>query len=126
MNKKLILLIDDDEEDRELFQEAITDIDPSIKCLTANDGEDALSILTETLSIVPDLIFVDINMPKMDGKKFLQHAKTTFELKEVPIIMYSTSKYESHSNEFKLMGAEGFIVKPYSYAELIDALKIYL
>ena len=69
-----ILYIDDDAEDREIFKEAITAIDPSYICNVANDGYQGLKALEEFV-VMPDFIFVDVNMPRMTGRQFLLEIK---------------------------------------------------
>ena len=68
MRGKVVFLVDDDPDDQVLFVDALERIDPSITCLKANDGYEALSIL-KRLSFPPDIIFVDMNMPRMNGQK---------------------------------------------------------
>jgi CheY-like chemotaxis protein len=76
-----ILYADDDKDDRDLLSEALEQIDPSISCITAHDGKEALSILQENRTL-PDYIFLDVNMPVMDGKKCLTELKKNSKLKK--------------------------------------------
>jgi len=82
-----ILAVDDDSEDLELFSDAITIINPNFKCIKARDGFEALSILENTR---PDVLFLDVNMPKMNGKECLNEIRKVHSLREIPIVMYST------------------------------------
>src|SRR5687767_12303100 len=86
----LILVVDDDREDLALFCEAAVGIDENTKFLIARDGREALNLLGQT-AVLPNYIFLDINMPKMNGKEFLLHAKKDGRLKSIPIVMYSTT-----------------------------------
>jgi CheY-like chemotaxis protein len=70
-----ILLVDDDEDDRSLFKEAVNSLDKSIQCWTAHDGQHALQVLMYDLIVIPDVIFLDLNMPKMNGLEFLSTIK---------------------------------------------------
>ena len=116
-----ILAVDDDEEDCELFCEAINQVDSSIKCIVAHDGGEAYRLLTHDLVIFPDLIFLDINMPVVDGKKCLTLLKSNQDLKHIPVIMYSTTSNDKEISGFKKLGAE-FIIKPNSFEKLVSTL----
>jgi CheY-like chemotaxis protein len=118
---KTILLIDDDEDDRWLFSEALSRTVPSVTCLTASGGPEALSTLKG--GAPPDLIFLDLNMPGMDGKKFLIQLKSDPQLKSIPVIVYSTSNYHRDIEETKKMGADRFIIKPSEYKQLCDLFR---
>lgn len=120
-----ILLIDDDEDDQDIFKEAACLVRPDVQFLSARDGEQALALL-ETLSSPPDYIFLDVNMPRMDGKEFLKHMKAKPENKAIPVVIYSTSNHKSEFGEFFGLGAAAFITKPSEYNLLITYLKSLL
>jgi CheY-like chemotaxis protein len=105
------LLVDDDEDDKEIFCLALQKVDPSIDCITASDGKEALSILNNN-SFIPDYIFLDLNMPLMDGKECLRQIKKRNHLDQVPVIIFSTSSAARDIEETKRLGASSFIVKP--------------
>jgi len=90
MKHKTILLIDDDEDDQLIFIDAIKEVHAGIVCLTADNGSDAYLQL-EKSSPAPSLIFLDLNMPVMNGFEFLQRVKKNDRLKNIPIIIYTTS-----------------------------------
>lgn len=117
----VILNVDDDAEDREFFCEALREIDSSIICLLADSGAQALSIL-QNHQPLPDYIFLDINMPLMDGKACLKHLKTIPGLKQIPVIMYSTSTDTREIRECYALGAEDFLIKPNNYEKLVNDL----
>lgn len=117
----VVLNVDDDQEDREFFCDALREIDSTITCLVAGSGMDALSLLGE-LSALPDYIFLDINMPMMDGKQFLKILKTIPEFRSIPVIMYSTSTDTREIKECYKLGAEDFLIKPHSYEKLVNDL----
>lgn len=119
---KSILLIDDDSDDAELFHEALEEIDPLVKLLRTADGCEALELL-RTLDAHPDVIFLDINMPRMDGWECLTELKSSEGLKSIPVIMYSTSSHQREKERAIEMGASMFISKPDSYAQLISVLE---
>ena len=118
-----VLFIDDDEDDKLVFGHALSAIDTSIQYLTASDGLEALKILNEELVILPDLIFMDLNMPKMDGFTCLDKIKQNKDLKEIPVMILSTSTNPTDMEKAKKLGAKTFITKPSTYTGLIETLK---
>lgn len=111
-----ILIVDDDEEDRELFIDVVSRIAPSVTCREACDGEDALALLTGT-SLLPDLIFLDLNMPRIGGIEFLKQVKKDARLKDIPVVIYTTSKRTEAKREALRLGAVYFISKPYQLSD---------
>ena len=118
----LILVVDDDQEDLTLFCEAAVVVDAQAKILVANDGREALSLLVQTHER-PDYIFLDINMPKMNGKEFLLLAKKDPAVKDIPIVMYSTTSHTKEIEECYKLGAYDFLIKPPTFQKLIDDLR---
>jgi CheY-like chemotaxis protein len=90
MKHKTILLIDDDEDDQLIFTDAINAVNSEITCVTANNGMDAYLQL-EKSSPTPSLIFLDLNMPVMNGFEFLGRLKKSDRLKNIPVVIYTTS-----------------------------------
>ncbi|SCY08336.1 response regulator [Flavobacterium caeni] len=120
--QKTCFFIDDDEDDRDFFCAAIQEIDPTIKCVFATDGIDAMSQL-HAGEWVPDYIFVDMNMPLMDGKQCLVEIKKIQRLQNVPTYLYSTSSNPKLVAEILDMGATDFLIKPTSMVALEHLLK---
>src|SRR5688572_31751202 len=89
-----ILLIDDDSDDRLLFYEAVQEVSPDTACITEQDGRKALADLNNTSIDLPDVIFVDVNMPYLNGWECLDRIKSAQIAKEIPVIMFSTSSAE--------------------------------
>ncbi len=116
------LVIDDDEDDQEIFLMCVKKIDAEIRCLTMNDGVEAVSMLVSDTSYVPDYIFIDVNMPKMGGIDCLRILKNMGRLKYTRFFMYSTTSENSLLVESKRLGAEEFVVKPPRTAELKEKL----
>lgn len=119
--RMVVLNVDDDQEDREFFCDALREIDPTITCLIAGSGMEALALL-ENRSPLPDYIFLDINMPMMDGKQCLKALKSIPHLQSIPVIMYSTSTDTREIKECYKLGAEDFLIKPHSYDKLVNDL----
>ena len=115
---KKILVVDDDMDDVQLFGEVIANIEPSIKLQHAEDGRDALEKLAETRNHLPDLIFLDLNMPRMDGKECLKKIKKDDQLNHIPVIIYTTSSQINDIEETMEAGAVCFITKPNNLKEL--------
>ncbi len=123
MDKPLVLLlVDDDLDDQMLFLDAIKEIDPAIRVTTAVNGVDAIKTLAEN-QVSPDYIFVDLNMPLMNGIQCLQEIKKLPDHAHVPVIIYSTSSYERDILQTINNGAFYYIVKPFSFQELCDKIR---
>jgi CheY-like chemotaxis protein len=117
-----ILLVDDDEDDKLLFSEALTVLDKSIQCWTAADGQHALDILMFELVVAPDIIFLDLNMPRMNGMEFLKTIKSHRSYKKIPVIIYSTSSNPEDMRKTKELGATDFVTKPSDFEGLYQKL----
>ncbi|MGO4292943.1 response regulator [Chitinophaga sp. RAB17] len=115
-----VLLIDDDIDDRMIFGEVLKELAPDIIYHEAINGEDALIKLNNHL--IPDLIFLDLNMPRVDGKQFLAEIQQLGHLKHIPVIIYTTSSHESDKKETRELGASYFLTKPNSLHELTHIL----
>ncbi|HEX6915349.1 MAG TPA: response regulator, partial [Chitinophagaceae bacterium] len=100
-----ILLVDDDQDDQFVFAECLSGISKEIILQTANDGIDALEKL-KAAEHKPDLIFIDLNMPRMNGKALLRELKSTATLSQVPVIVYSTSSSPEDLRDTKSLGAQ--------------------
>jgi CheY-like chemotaxis protein len=120
----LILYVEDDVDDQLLFREALKKVDPGVESLFARDGEDALKVLNE-LTVLPDFIFVDLNMPNMDGKQFLKEIRRS-EYKDIPVIILTTSTNTKDKIETEKLGAKTFYTKPIRFVELVNILKTAL
>ncbi|HYC84161.1 MAG TPA: response regulator, partial [Chryseosolibacter sp.] len=105
-----------------IFCLALEEIDPDIKCVTASDGHEALSVLLKE-SLRPNFIFLDLNMPRMDGKQCLKEIRKHTHLDHVPVIIFTTSSATREVDETKKLGASFFITKPPLVATLADLLR---
>jgi len=122
--QKTLLLVDDDEDDCFLFREVLTEVDSSIQLVNAQNGKEALQMLWKENAVLPDLILLDLNMPKMDGKQCLDELKKDERLSQIPVFIYTTSS-QSKDIEYTLqLGAECFITKPSSARDLQTLLAI--
>jgi CheY-like chemotaxis protein len=116
-----ILNVDDDEEDIEIFCDAVREIDSSIICLVAKSADEALQILNSDIEL-PSYIFLDINMPKVDGNACLKEIKKDRRLHNIAVVMYSTHTRKTDIETYRAMNA-GFLVKQNSFYELVAELK---
>ena len=122
MLSKRFFLIDDDQDDHEILIAALHEIDSSIVCHTALNGEDGLHKL-DSQTFRPDLIFLDLNMPGMNGFDVLKEIKKSVRLKNIPVVIFSTSNNPKDIRETESLGAHTFITKPSQYSDLRDMLK---
>jgi CheY-like chemotaxis protein len=119
---KICFLVDDDQDDQEIFTMALREIDLPVQCVIANDCSEAISKLRKDTTFHPDYIFLDINMPKMNGKECLREIKKEAHLQHIPVVMYSTSLKPSDIIETRKLGAIGFITKPNKVSDLAVVL----
>jgi CheY-like chemotaxis protein len=120
-----LLIVDDDADDLQFFVDAIAEIDQDVQCITAFNGIDALKLL-EGIETRPDYIFLDLNMPKMDGKQCLKHIKNSPLLHSIPVIIYSTSRLPEDIAEVGALGAAAFIIKPNKFHQLKSEISAIL
>ncbi len=118
---RTFLLVDDDTDDALLFGEVLEDVNPTIRLLTATDGIKALEALSNDDDI-PEIIFLDLNMPRMDGKECLAEIKADERLKDVKVIIYTTSSHSADVEQTMQMGATAFITKPSNIHDLRNIL----
>src|SRR5688500_15236129 len=119
--KRTCLLIDDDIDDQEIFCLALDKIIFPFECYIASNGFEALRKLDEN-TVLPDYIFLDLNMPRMNVKECLRELKKNPRLRNIPVVIYSTSSSLSDINDTKILGAKDFIIKPFSLDILTEQL----
>jgi CheY-like chemotaxis protein len=110
-DKTILLLVDDDQEDQEIFDMALEKVGSKVKLLTANNGEEAIHLLLNEPQ-KPHYIFLDLNMPRMNGKQFLHSIKDHEDITGIPVVIYSTSSSHEDEKELLMLGARRFITKP--------------
>lgn len=115
-----VLIAEDDQDDFEMFSMAIQDLSISVIIRRAENGEILMQLLDASL---PDILFLDIALPRKDGKQCLREIRSNNKYDLLPIIMY-TSFHDPKSIEFSFReGANIFIIKPSSYKELKEILR---
>ena len=115
------MLIDDDEDDCDLFCDAANEI-VDCNCHCVRNSQEALLVLNRTNKL-PDCIFLDINMPVLDGFTVLQRLKSNPKLSKIPVVMYSTTPNPQEAERSLQMGAHRFIRKTADYRKLVDCLR---
>lgn len=123
-----VLLVEDDPADAELIKMAFAEGRLLVDLHHVLDGVEAFEFLgRETRAVAgaprPDLVLLDLNMPRMNGREFLQEIKQDSNLCGIPVLVLTTSDVERDVVESYHLGAAGYIVKPVDLEQLIRALK---
>ena len=119
-----ILLADDDTDDRFFFEKALKEIPIFTHLVTVNNGEELIDYLTTNTEHLPDVVFLDLSMPRKTGYECLIEIKEDEKLKNIPVIMFSTSfthgidLEESLMSTLSKMGAQNYIRKPSDFEKL--------
>lgn len=119
---RTILLADDDTDDREFFQDALSIISSGIDLQTAENGLGLLHLLLVE-DVRPDIIFLDLNMPVKNGYETLLEIRQNEQVKDIPVVICSTSLHREAASELYDIGASLYIVKPNGFVPLMDILK---
>src|SRR5450432_3423091 len=113
-----ILLCDDDSDDCYFFSEALDTLPNSTQLTTVHNGEQLMQLLTKETNELPDVLFLDLNMPRKNGFECLLELKLHKKLKELPVIIFSTSYEHEVVNLLYKNGAQYFIRKPAEFSQL--------
>lgn len=119
--KPLIMVVDDEEDVVELVKRILES--ESYQVATAYNGDSARALLKRTK---PDLIFLDILMPNIDGYTICSETKLGNKTKDIPVIMLTGLGYEINKELAKASGADGYITKPFSSKDLLDTIAKFL
>lgn len=117
-----VLLIDDDLEDQEIFTSALEEVSSAVQCTTMSSAAEALSTLREATQ-KPEIIFLDLNMPIMNGQEFLKTIRQADDLADIPVIIFTTSSHPPTIAETRALGATDFMTKPGRFKDLVEILK---
>ncbi len=112
-----ILLADDDTDDCIFFKEAVEELLLSTQLTAVNDGEQLMQLLTNETNELPDVLFLDLNMPRKNGFECLSEIKGNSKLKQLPVIIFSTSFEQEVVNLLYKNGAQYFIRKPSEFSQ---------
>lgn len=113
-----VLIVDDSQVDRSRLEKLMSD--SGYQVATANDGTQAIEAAKR---IKPDLIFMDVNMPEMDGFAATRSLHSDGETKEIPIILVTAKGQKADKAWGQMLGAKGYIVKPYTDEQVLEAVK---
>ncbi len=118
-----VLLAEDDKDDCLLFSDALNEIKMNTFVNTVYDGQELLNYLNKEGVVLPNVLFLDLNMPCMNGKDCLIEIKKISKLKDMAIAIYSTSGAEKDIEDTFINGANVFIKKPSDFGALKKILK---
>jgi CheY-like chemotaxis protein len=125
-----LLIAEDDFDDRLLLEQAFEDLQIEVEMVFVKDGEELMHYLRKDgesskldIDYKTTLILLDLNLPKKDGRIVLKEIKSDPELKDIPTIIWTTSRLEEDIKYCENAGADFYISKPSSYTELMNLLK---
>ena len=126
LNQLNILLADDDIDDCIFFKEALGELLLSTQLTTVNDGEQLMQLLTNETNELPHVLFLDLNMPRKNGFECLMGIKLSKKLKQLPVIVFSTSFEQEVVNQLYKNGAQYFIRKPSEFSQFKNIIQLSL
>lgn len=118
MSDKSILLVDDDDDDCFLFQDALNEVNSNAELKTTNSCDQLMNMLSKQGADLPDLIVMDMNMPKQNGAECLSCLKVARKLKHIPVVILSTSNQRESMEMVFDKGAAQYFTKPDTFAAL--------
>jgi len=117
MNNPFILIAEDDVDDRMLLQTAFDEGNINVKIEFVGNGSELMEFLEENTTY-PNIILLDLNMPKKDGRETLRELKQHAVFKKIPVIIFTTTKNENEIARCYELGANTYVVKPDSFESL--------
>lgn len=127
MRENFVLIAEDDIEDQEIIKDAFSEIDLATHVEFVTDGEALIEALeernnSEIVQPLPDLIFLDLNMPKKNGFEVLNYLRMHTIFRQIPVVVFTTSQAEDDILEVYKLGANSFIHKPSTFRETVTVL----
>lgn len=119
--EKSILFVDDDEDDREIFKSVLKDVHPEFSFMPAKDGLEALNVLSNNPP--PVCIYVDLNMPNMNGIEFVKAVKLHRIYSKIPVFVLSSLYKEEDKQLIRKIGAVDYLKKPDNYEDFVKLLR---
>jgi CheY-like chemotaxis protein len=128
MNKQFIIVAEDDADDRYLMQTALSETGFQENVTFVDNGVELIHYLENLSDSIgeadyPNLILLDLNMPKMDGREVLKKIKSHDIFKKIPVVVFSTTKNQTEVKRCYDLGANTYIVKPVSYDTLVETMR---
>ncbi|MDZ4751232.1 MAG: response regulator [Flavobacteriales bacterium] len=117
-----ILIADDDDDDRLIFKDAIEEVKVRTTVTAFNDGVELMEYLDKPAIHLPNLVFIDLNMPRKSGMECLKEIRSNHKFKDIAIAIYSTSALENDIEETFIKGANIYIKKPNEFQVLRSVL----
>jgi CheY-like chemotaxis protein len=118
-----ILLVDDDKDDCNFFEEALKETGVQATLKIANEAFGILELFPKGSDYLPDVIFLDLNMPKKNGKEFLREIRSTENYNLIPVVIFSTACRTVDVDETFAIGANLYVQKPAAFGLLTKVLK---
>jgi CheY-like chemotaxis protein len=122
-NKRPILLVEDDQVDAMTVKRALKEIKVANPVKVAGNGEEALDFLKDNGNDKPNIILLDLNMPKMNGIEFLKVVKSDEDMRKIPVVVLTTSREDQDRVESFSLSVAGYMVKPVDYMKFVDVVK---
>ena len=123
-----ILIAEDDQDDQLLVEEAFQEAGADTDLTFVHDGAELLDVLRgrgdHRAPDEPALVLLDLNMPRVDGRRALQEIKSDPRLKRIPVVVLTTSRAEEDILQSYDLGVNSFIVKPVTFDGLVDVVKV--
>jgi CheY-like chemotaxis protein len=118
-----VILAEDDPDDHDFFSQALQEISPSLKLTTVENGEQLMDLLK---SFLPDIIFLDLDMPYKNGLQCIFEIRANPLLQAIPIVIFSSTTRPANIETAYQMGADLFFIKPAVYKDLVSSIKAIL
>jgi chemotaxis family two-component system response regulator Rcp1 len=120
-----VLLVEDSPADVRLIREALKSATVPVHITVAQDGVEAMNYLhdSEQAAALPDLMLLDLNLPRKNGREVLAEVKTSPQLKQIPVLIMTSSRSDEDVNEAYALNANCYIAKPYDFQEYVSVVR---
>ncbi len=123
-SSKPIMIVEDDVADVLIIKKALNELQINNKLVQLNNGEEGIDYLNNNSNEQPCIIFLDLNMPKMNGIEFLKIIKNEESLRQIPVVALTTSINKDDICACFKSGIAGYIVKPVDFRKFVKAIRI--
>jgi CheY-like chemotaxis protein len=121
--ERYILLVDDDPDEHLLFEDALKELKDAPKLSYARDGQQLMQFLDDDKAELPAIIFLDLNMPRMNGFECLQEIRKSSKLNKIPVVIFSTTSQTQAIDKVYEQGANYYIRKPNTFSMLKEVIE---